>query len=157
HVHGPFTRPDATGRVQVDALKATGASVSNISADIAGNAGRVRIDGQLAGLRLPVPNPDLLAGEPIIVQADATLDAPDRPGHLTLRHKLLAIDADAKLGGTERTVDAAIRLADLTPYAAMDQVALQGAVTVFLHAVMQGDTTTLGANGTVGVTGGMQQ
>ena len=57
-VHGPFTRPDATGRVQIDALKVAGGSVSEaITADIAGNAGRVQVDGQIAGLRLPVPNP----------------------------------------------------------------------------------------------------
>jgi translocation and assembly module TamB len=156
HVHGAFTRPDATGRVQIDALRVAGGSVSGITADIAGNAGRVQVDGQVAELRLPVPNPDLLAGEPLIVQATATLDKPDLPMHVTLRHKLLAVDADAKLG-RQRSVDATIKLADLTPYAAMDQVALQGALTLVLHAVMQGDTTTVNASGTVGVTGGMEQ
>ena len=68
-----------------------------------------------------------------------------------------AFGVGAKLGGSQRSVDATVRLADLTPYAAMDQVALQGALTLVLHAMMQGDTTTLNATGTVGVTGGMEQ
>ena len=71
-----------------------------------------------------MPNLILLADEPL-----------DRPGERdrwispigrsisTLRHKLLAVDADAKLG-TQRSVDTTIKFPrSYAVYAAMDQVA----------------------------------
>jgi translocation and assembly module TamB len=156
HVHGTFTRPDATGRVDIADLVAAGARVARITADVAGNAGQVRLTGQLAGLRLPAPNPDLLAAEPLTVEADARLDAPDRPLHATLRHRLFSVEANG-LTGANRRVDATLRVADMQPFAAMGQVALQGGLTLNLHAATEGSATTVKADGTVGVSGGLPQ
>ena len=54
-------------------------------------------------------------------------------------------------------MDATLRLADLTPFAELGQVPVQGDMTLNLHAAMEGDTTTLAADGTIGVTGGQPQ
>ncbi len=156
HVRGPFDRPDATGHLRIDALDAAGGRAASINADIVSDAGRLRLKGEVAGLRLPVPNADLLAREPLTIEADARLDEPDRPVHVAIRHPLFAADADARLGAT-RSVDATLRVANLAPFAALDKVDLQGDLTTTLHATTQGDTTTATVDGTVGVTGGQQQ
>ena len=75
---------------------------------------------------------------------------------VALRHRLFTADADA-LTGAAASVDAALRLADLAPLAAMGQVALQGGLVADLHAAIDGDTTALTADGMVAVTGGQPQ
>ena len=155
-LRGPFTAPDAAGRLKIEQLAASGATASSVTADIAGNAGQLHLDGQVAELRVPLPNPAILAGEPVLIHADARLDQPDRPVHVTVRHKLFTLDANA-LTGAKRSVDATLTAPDLSPFAAMDKVDVAGGMTLSLHATTQGTTTTLAADGTVGVTGGMQQ
>ena len=155
-VKGPFVRPDATGHLRIEALTAAGASVGAVTASISGNAGQVRMDAQVVGLHLPGPGPDLLASDPLVIQADVRLDAPDRPVHMTLRHKLFSLDADAQTGDARR-LDAKLAVADLGPFASVEKLDLRGGLTLVLHAAMQGDTTTIGLDGTVGVTGGLQQ
>ena len=156
HVTGPFASADATGRLRVDALEAAGAAASNVAADVAGNAGRLHVEGEVAGLRVPLPDPQIFASEPVMIQADARLDQADRPIHLTVRHKLFSLDANARTGAN-RSLEATLTAPDLTPFAAMNKVDVNGGMTLTLHAATQGDTTTLNADGTIGVTGGMQQ
>jgi translocation and assembly module TamB len=155
-VRGPFTSPDVAGHVAIDMLTAAGVSIGGISADIAGNRGRLRLNGGLTGLRIPGPNPDLLAGSPLAVQADAGLDQPDRPVHITLRHRLFTAQAEATTGD-HRALNASIQVADLADLAAMGQVPVQGSLALNLQAAMAGDTTSLTADGTVGLTGGQPQ
>jgi translocation and assembly module TamB len=45
----------------------------------------------------------------------------------------------------------------LAPFAGLGQVPVQGSLALNLHAAMDGDTTTLAADGTVGITGGQPQ
>ena len=95
HVSGPFTRPDATGHLRIDALDGRRCHRRqhhgrHIRQRRAGSAWMARSWGCMC----PDPNPDLLADDPLIIQADARLDAPDRPVHVTLRHKLFAVDAN---------------------------------------------------------------
>ena len=156
HVRGPFDKLDATGQLRIDALSAAGITAKRVTADVAGNAGHLHLDGQVAGLRVPLPNPDIFAAQPVAIQADARLDEPDRPVDLTVRHELFTLEAKA-LTGVRREVNATLTAPDLSPFAALGKVDLAGGMTLTLHATTQGDTTTLGADGTVGVTGGMQQ
>ena len=55
HVRGPFLRPDATGRLRIDTLTAAGVRIDRFTADIAGNAGQLRLDGEVTGLHVPGP------------------------------------------------------------------------------------------------------
>ena len=89
HVKGPFAQPDATGRLHIDALDAAGISVGAITASVSGNTGQIHVDGELVDLHVPGPKPDLLAGEPLVIHADARLDAPDRPVHVVVHHTLI--------------------------------------------------------------------
>ena len=156
HVRGPFRAPDAAGRLHIDALTSAGLRIDRFTADIAGDAGQLRLDGEVTGLHVPGPDADLLASDPLTIKADVKLDAPDRPVHVALRHRLFTADADA-LTGERRRVDASLRLTDLAPLAAMGQVPLQGNLVLDLHAAIDGDTTALTADGVVAVTGGQPQ
>ena len=156
HVSGAFDRPKIAAHLQIDALMAEHTTFGRIAATVSGDAGRVTLNGEMAGLRLPGPNADLLAAAPLLVAADARLDAPDRPVHLTLRHPLFTAEADALTAG-EHTVDASVKLPDLASFATATQVPVEGALALNLHAAMHADTTTLTANGTVGITGGQAQ
>ncbi|HTI84648.1 MAG TPA: translocation/assembly module TamB domain-containing protein [Acetobacteraceae bacterium] len=156
HVRGPLDKLDATGQLRIDTLSAAGIAASSVTADVAGNAGHLHLKGEVAGLRVPLPDPDIFAAQPVAIEADAKLDEPDLPVDLTLRHKLFALDAKA-LAGARREVNATLTAPDLSPFAAMEKIDIAGGLALTLHAAMQGDTTTLGVDGTVGVTGGMQQ
>jgi translocation and assembly module TamB len=156
HVSGPFARPDATGRLQVDALAAAGASIGSITASLSGNTGQVHLDGEVRGLHVPGPKPDLFAGDPLTITADARLDAPDRPLHVALHHRLIEAEADARTAGSPG-VDATVILGEIAPFAATSGLDLQGGLKLALHAATAGDATTIGLDGDVGVTGGMQQ
>lgn len=156
HVRGPFDKLDASGQLRIDALSAAGIAASRVTAEIAGNAGHLHLDGQVAGLRAPLPDPELFAAQPLSIQADAKLDEPDRPVDLTVRHQLFSLEAKA-LTGARREVNATLTAPELAPFAAMEKVDLAGRMSLALHAAMVGDSTTLGADGTIGVTGGMQQ
>ena len=156
HVSGPFAKADATGRLHIDALAAAGISIGGVTASVSGNTGQVHLDGELADLHVPGPKPDLFAGDPVVVRVDARLDAPDRPVHVVLRHKLIEAEANAQTAGTQR-LDATVTLAELAPFAAMSGLDLQGGLKLGLHAAVAGDATTIGVDGTIGVTGGMQQ
>src|SRR5262249_21978907 len=127
------------------------------TAGIAGDAGRVRLNGEVTGLRTPGPAPDLFAAEPLTIQADARLEEPDRPVHLVLRHKLLDVEADA-LTGQQPKLDATLKLPDLTPFAALGQVPLEGGLDVTLHvATAAAGAITVQADATIGVSGGIEQ
>ena len=59
HMHGPFTQPELSGQVRIDTLKAAGAGVSRVTADLAGNAGAATLHAVADGLVLPGQDPAL--------------------------------------------------------------------------------------------------
>ena len=59
--------------------------------------------------------------------------------------------------GTERGLNATLNVPDLAPFAATNGPDLTGATSLTLHAAIQGDVTTITADGKVAITGGMQQ
>ncbi len=153
-VRGPFTKPAATGTLRIAALEAGGASVQSIAADLQGNAGAAQLKATLDGLRIPGPKPDLLAGAPVQITADARLDAPDRPVAFTLAHKLIAARGTAHTGG-DLSVDTTLDLPDLAPFAALGGVDLRGRADLAVRAAQHAGATDATIDGTVGVTGGM--
>ncbi len=154
HVHGPFAKPDATGQLRVDGLAAAGAAVGRLVADVNGNAGRIGLHATAEGVRLPGPNPALLASAPIVVDADAHLDDPARPVAFALAHPLLSIKGDARTGG-DIAATADVVAPDLAPFAAMGGVDLHGSTALHLQAGVAGGVTRVDVDGKVAVTGGL--
>lgn len=153
HVHGPFTKPDASGTLTMTGLQAAGVAFANLSAQIQGNQGAAGLHASITGLRIPGPKPDLLAAAPVILQADARLDDAKRPVTFTLAHPLIQAAGGADTGG-DITAHADITLPDLAPLAAIGAVDLAGHAQLAVKAAMAGGTTKLDVDGTVGVTGG---
>ncbi|HXT79296.1 MAG TPA: translocation/assembly module TamB domain-containing protein [Acetobacteraceae bacterium] len=153
-VHGNFTRPEAAGTVRIAALSAAGASIDSLNADLDGNAGEVRLHATADGIRVPGPQPALLSGAPLVIDATARLDAPDRPVTFSIHHKLLTADGSARTEGT-LSLQLAVTLPDLAPLAAAGGADVQGRADLHLNAAAKADETTLAVTGTVGVTGGM--
>ena len=151
HVAGPFTTPDATGQLRIDALEAGGATVQTLVADLSGNAGQARIEARADGLRIPGPSPGLLAGSPLLLTATVRLDDPARPVHVTAAHKLLALDGAARTAGP-LTAEARLRLPDLRPLAALGGVEAAGSTDLALKAGLEGGATTLDVDGTLALT-----
>lgn len=153
-LHGQFEKPDAQATVRINGLAAGGATVAAASFDVSGNQGAVSLTGALDGLRIPGPHPDLLAGAPLRIAANLRLDVPGRPARIRLDHPLLEADTEATLDpDIHATLHA--NLPDLAPFGALGGIALAGHAAVTATAAQQGDTTTVVAQGTVGVTGGM--
>ena len=153
-VHGPFTAPDATGKLRIEGLAAAGAEVRRVVADIQGNAGRIGLHATVDGVRLPGPSPELLAAEPVVLDADAKLDDPARPVTFALVHPLLTIKGDARTGG-DISANADVIAADLAPLAAIGGVDLRGGTALRFRAAMAGGVTRLEADGKVSITGGV--
>ena len=154
HVHGPFTRPDATGHLTVAGLAAGGATVATLAAEISGDQGAAGLHATAEGVRIPGPKPDLLAAAPVVLQANVRLDAPARPVTFTLSHPLLQAKGTANTGG-DITAHVELTAPDLQPFAAAGGIDLQGHTQLAVDAAIAGGTTTVKLDGTVGVTGGL--
>ena len=154
HVHGPFTKPDASGHLDVAGLAAGGASVGRLTAELQGNQGAAGLRANVAGLRIPGPKPDLLAAAPVVLQADARLDTPARPVTFSLSHPLLQATGHANTGG-DITAHVDLTAPDLAPLAAAGGVDLQGRSQLAVDAAIAGGVTNVKVDGTVGVTGGL--
>jgi translocation and assembly module TamB len=154
HVHGPFERPQARGTVRIAGLRAAGAAIGQLAADVAGDAGGVRLTAHASDVRVPGPNPDLFAGAPVTLAADLRLDAPERPLRFTLAHTLLRLAGTAKTAGAPR-MQAHLAVPDLAPLAAAAGADLRGSAALDLTAAEAAGTTTATVDGTLGITGGM--
>jgi translocation and assembly module TamB len=154
HVHGPLTRPAASGTLRIAALEASGAAVGTLNADVSGDSGQVALKAVAEGLRIPGPKPDLLLADPLTLDATARLDTPARPVVFSVAHKLLRVTGTAQTGGAIRAA-ADMSVPDLAPFSAIGGVDLRGAANFAIKAAMAGETETAELDGTIGVTGGM--
>ncbi len=154
HVRGPFTAPDATGQVRIEGIEAAGAGLGSLVADIQGNAGRVGLHAVATALRLPAPAAGLLAAAPVLLDADIRLDDPARPVTFAVSHPLLTAKGTARTGG-DLDVTADVALTDLTPFAALGGTELHGRTALAIKAGIKGATTTVQADGTLTITGGL--
>ncbi len=156
HMHGPFTKPELSGQVRVDALKAVGAGASRVTANLAGNAGTAQLHAVVDGLTLPGQAPALFAAAPVLLDATARLDASDRPVDFSLTHPLLQAKGTAQTAGA-LAAHVVLTLPDLAPVAAAGGTDLHGNTALTLDVARQGASTTVSLQGTIGVTGGLPQ
>jgi translocation and assembly module TamB len=154
-VRGPFASPDATGTVRIADLRAAGAAIAALNAEVAGNTGTITLKAEADGLHLPVPKAeDLMAEAPLLLDATVRLDQPDRPVTFDLRHPRLTARGDATTGNAIGA-RVALEIPDLRPFAAVGGIDLEGRTSLTFTAHQQGDTTSATMQGTLGITGGM--
>ncbi len=152
-IDGPFARPAVSATLDIAALQAAQASAAHIAGAITGDAGILRMQVTLGGLRIPGPRPDLLAATPVQVAADVRLDRPDRPVRFSLTHPLLTAAGSAVTTGQQRG-ELTLTLPDLAPLAPAAGLDLKGHAALDLRAAIDGATTRLDADGTIGIIGG---
>jgi translocation and assembly module TamB len=150
---GKFEQPTAVASLHIAALRASGAEVQDITADVQGDRGRLQLQAALEGLRISGERPDVLAAAPVKIHAEARLDKPKRPVAFTIEHPLIHIQGDAETAGM---IQAAISLSlpDLAPLAAAASVEAQGHSKLELHVGEKGGATTLDAKASLAITGG---
>ncbi|MGH7152784.1 MAG: hypothetical protein ACREF3_02555, partial [Acetobacteraceae bacterium] len=154
HVNGPFHSPNVSADLGVNDLAAAGAAVRQVALQATGDSGHIQLHGELDGVVLPGRQPDLLEGAPVLLTADARLDAPDRPVSFTVRHPLLQITGDAHTAG-EESAQVQVAVPKLDPIAADAGIDLQGSLALAMKAVRQGTTTQVAVDATLGITGGI--
>jgi translocation and assembly module TamB len=157
HVHGPFASPAATGHLDVEGIAAGGGTIARLTADIRGAGGKLGVSAAVAGLRLPGPQPELLAAVPLEFHAEARLDAPRRPVTFSLSHPLLTIAGHAETGNGKGRVagsfDATVPA--LAPWAAANGIDVQGQARLKADFSVGGGTERIAAGGVLSVTGGL--
>ncbi|MCL2428938.1 MAG: hypothetical protein FWD12_06870, partial [Alphaproteobacteria bacterium] len=151
---GPFRRPSATGRLTIDGLVAQGAAARSITADLQGEQGSVHLRAVLEGVRLPGPSPDLFAATPLVLEADARLDTPDRPVTFSLSHPLLSATGEAHTG-TPMTAQVTLHVPDLAPLAAAFGTDLAGHADIRLDANRPGAVTNATLDADLAITAGL--
>ncbi len=153
HVAGRFAAPQGSGTVRIEGLRAAGAGIAHLAADLAGDAGHARVSATAEGLTVPGPKPDLLAGAPLALRAEADLAVADRPVRFTLDHKLLTLSGTATLAAAIQAT-AHLDLPDLAPFGAAFGQAVAGHAALDLTARTEGDTDSATIAGTIALTAG---
>ena len=151
HLNGSFDKPEASATLVAEGFTLGQAGIARITADIQGNAGRLTLSGALDGIRLPGPQPGLLAAAPLEVTATAGLDAADRPVTFRLQHPLFSIDGQAAIAG-EQHAEVHIDVPEIAPLAAAGGVDVAGRAALTLHADRQGEDTHVAVQGSFGTT-----
>jgi translocation and assembly module TamB len=152
-IAGLLARPTVSARLNIAAVRAAQTSVADITARIEGDAGALRFEAALTGIRIPGPRPDLFGATPLRIAAEAQLDRAGRPVQFSLAHPLITAKGTVWTAGPEHATVAAA-LPDLAPLAALAGLDLDGHAALDLTAAMRAGTTRLDGNGTVGITGG---
>ena len=156
HVEGPFTAPNVNGKMQAAALQAFGTGIGQLTAEMAGNSGQLRLQASLDGLALPGQDPSLFAGAPLMIDATAKLNAAGRPVEFSLHHPVIDAHGTARTAGPLQA-DVSLNLPQLAPVAKLGGPSLQGQSALQLHVAQHEATIDIALTGTLGVTGGLPQ
>ncbi|SMF95511.1 autotransporter secretion inner membrane protein TamB [Methylomagnum ishizawai] len=153
-LHGPFIRPTAQARLDIAALEAAGTAIPEATLELQGDAGALRLQAVFKSVRIPGPHPDILRAAPLVLAADARLDAPERPVKFSARHPLLTLEGQARTG-PDPDGTALLKLPDLSPWAALGGVDLRGSTELRFRAAQTGATLRIDAEDKLALTGGM--
>jgi translocation and assembly module TamB len=153
HLSGWLDRPRASGRLTVDQLRAGGAAVAQLVADLQGDGRQVGLAASLTGMTIPGPKPELLAAAPLLVTAKAALADAGRPLAFTLSHPLIAADGQVDTAdGIKGKANLSLPL--LAPIAQLAGVGADGHAALALSFTHQGDRSEIAASGSVAITRG---
>jgi translocation and assembly module TamB len=152
-IQGAFAAPTLDATLVADGVTSADAEIDRAGVTVTGDLGRINLDGTLQRVRLPGPQPNLLASEPIRLTGSLRMNAPDWPLRLAIAHPLFRIDAEATLAGT-RQGEARISVPEVAPFANAAGIAVAGKLAVTVQAVLQQDQTQVTASGHISVSQG---
>ncbi len=156
HLVGTPQDPAGQGTLVLDELAAAGAGIDRLTARLDGTPGPVHLHAVADGLRIPGPQPALLAAAPLTL--DATLDphAAGRPLDLAVSHPLLGVGGHVLTAAPQRG-QLTLHLPDLAPFAAIGGTALAGHADLSASFSLDGQKADLSLSGPIAITGGQPQ
>ena len=114
---GSFKAPRAQGRLQIAGLTLPGGTkLGSFDADMHADSGKAALQATVRELIIPGPDANLLANDPIKLDASVQLDDAKYPAELVASQKLFSLRAKVDAGG-ERRVTLDLKLPDLQPFA----------------------------------------
>ena len=145
-IQGPFTAPNASGQLRIAHLTAGTLSVDAIAGDLTGNAGAASLRATLTGTRGLAPGGELLAKTPIVLDATARLDAPDRPIQFALHHALLTVEGTGVTAGQPRA-HLVLTVPEVAQVATALGATLSGQFGMTLDGALVGDAVQVTTDG----------
>jgi translocation and assembly module TamB len=128
--HGTFSDPTADGSLQIDGLRLPGGTeIAALSAQLKAGAGNLAMHGVVGGLRIPGPQPALLANDPVNIDASMRVSEAKRPLVVAATHRLFSLEAQAITAGRQSIV-LDLRLPDVAPFAALAGQQVRGDATL---------------------------
>ncbi|HEY1312682.1 MAG TPA: translocation/assembly module TamB domain-containing protein, partial [Steroidobacteraceae bacterium] len=132
--HGSVKTPNADAHVELIQLRLPGGSqLASASGDLKAQSGTAQLHAVLSGLRIPGPQPQLLADSPLTLDASVRLHEAARPLQLTLTHRLFALQASAETAAGKagrREASAQLRLPNAEQFAALAGVKMRGSALI---------------------------
>jgi translocation and assembly module TamB len=137
---GSIGAPAADGHLDVDQLQLPGGTqLATLNADVSSSGGTVALKAQVGGLRLPVPELQLLKDSPVTIDAAIHLNERGRPVDVEAAHRLFTLQARAETQAAPKTgrrnASVELRLPDLGPWTALAGMKVRG--TAVLKATLQ--------------------
>ena len=150
---GSEAAPHATGVLDLEGLELTdGAQLGSLRANLAADGRLLTLRATADGIMMAGPQPQLLQGSPLNLNATLHLDAPGRPFEMTLTHRLLDLDLQAVTEGS-RSASFNLRLRDLSALATAYHQDIRGTMSLAGKVAEQRRTTSLDVSGTGNLAG----
>ncbi len=144
--HGSFDAPVIRAHLALAGASIAGIGARRMEAEISGEGGHVRLDGNAMGVTLPGSHPDIFSRAPLAFDAQANLNAPGWPVTFHLRHPLASLSGEARARGGQ-TLTAQLSVPALAPFAALQGIELRGSATARLSLTQAGQQLRLTLNG----------
>jgi translocation and assembly module TamB len=152
-ITGAFAKPEASGRLTIDGVRASGASLGNLTAELYGHAGRAALNATLTGLRLAGPAPNLLAGAPVKLEIETRLDKPTWPIAFLAAHPLVSVRGQGALA-EQSNITLNVAVPDLSPFGPLASRAIRGRARIAAQIASNPKLTQINVRGTVFDAGG---
>ena len=133
---GSLDAPRGSVQVEADGPAAGSIDLDKIRASAAGDGSRVRILGELIGLRAPLELPDTLTEGPVRLWGELEPGKSGLPFLLAVQHRVLEVVAAGSLA--DRAAHANLALPDLGPFGTLAGTALSGSAGVDLRIAAAG-------------------
>ena len=157
NLSGTPQAPVGAGTLAIDNPSAGGGGANRIAVRFSGDTtGPAILHAVAHGLRVPGPNPALLAAAPLTLDATYHDEQPGRPVDLTLTHPLVQVTGHV-LTTPDPRGSLGVTLPALGPLAAAAGQALEGHAALAANFSYAHSIAVLGLGGTFAVTGGRQQ
>lgn len=151
---GAFATPNVNAKFAVAGLKAVRGSVGRITGEVEGRRGDIRLESNIADLRLPGYRPDLFSASPFQVEAHSNFAAEPHTFEIAISHRLLALSGHIVASDTGMRGAFALDLPMLAPFAEAVDIDAAGRGHVNAVVTLKPPETVLALNGTLRVDSG---